>query len=152
MTTARSGASILARIVPPLALAAVAGACILFGIATAPAADPSGTAAGQAASLAAPAWITAAIALVAAAVLAGTGRATLAHRAGGLLGMSASIGAALGGLLNLVGYADSGIWWAVDPDAIRRSSATLLVVAFVALALVALEQLRPGWARRRAPA
>jgi hypothetical protein len=64
--------------------------------------------------------------------------------------MMASIGAALGGFLNLVGYANSDIWWAANPDAIRQAAAVLLLTAVVALAVVASEQLWPGW--RRTPA
>lgn len=151
MATGTSSRSILARVVPPLSLVAVAGACALFGLSTAPANDPSGIAAGQAASLAAPAWITAALALLAAAVLFfGRGDAT-AYRAGGLLGLVASIGAAMGGLLNVVGYANSNIWWAADPAAIRQTAALLLVVAIAALVIVGSEQLRPGWRRAATP-
>jgi hypothetical protein len=143
--------STLARVLPPLALVAVAVACVVFGLATAPADDPSGVAASQAAALSAPAWVTAVLALLAAAILAiGTPR-QLAYRAGGLLGLSASIGAALGGLLNLVGYASSGIWWAADPTAIRRSAAVLALTGIVAVVVVGSEQLRPGW-RRSGPA
>jgi len=149
LATTRTGGSVLARALPPLALVAVAGACVLFGLSTAPAEDPSGIAAGQAASLSLPAWITAGVALLAAAILAVGGSDTTAHRAGGLLGMCAAIGAAAGGLLNLVGYANSNIWWAADQAAIRIAAAVLLVVAVLALVLVAAEQLRPGWRPRQ---
>ncbi len=139
--------SVLARVLPPLALVAVAVACVLFGLATSPADDPSGVAAGQAAALSAPAWVTAIVALLAAASLAVGTPGQVAYRAGGLLGLSASIGAALGGLLNLVGYANSGIWWAADPTAIRRSAAVLALTGVVAIGIVGSEQLRPGWRR-----
>ena len=140
-----TGGSRWARVLPPLALVAVAGACVLFGLSTAPTDDPSGIAAGQAASLSLPAWFTAGLALMAAAVLfLGAGDNT-AHRAGGLLGLSASIGAAMGGLLNLVGYANSNIWWAANPTAIRQSAAILLAAAVIALVVVGSEQIRPGW-------
>ncbi len=145
MAAARTGGSVWARVLPPVSLVAVAGACVLFGLSTAPADDPSGIAAGQAASLALPAWFTAVLALVAAAVLFFGAGDNTAHRAGGLLGLSASVGAAMGGLLNLVGYANSNIWWAADPDAIRRSAAVLLAAAILALVIVGLEQVRPGW-------
>jgi hypothetical protein len=152
MATARTGGSIWARVLPPLSLVAVAGACVLFGLSTAPADDPSGIAAGQAASLALPAWFTAGLALLAAALLfLGAGDNT-AHRAGGLLGLSASIGAAMGGLLNLVGYANSNIWWAANPTAIRQSAAILLATAVVALFVVGAEQIRPGWRTPPPPA
>jgi hypothetical protein len=62
----------------------------------------------------------------------------------------ASIGAALGGLLNLVGYANSDIWWAANPDGIRQSAAVLLATAIVALVVVGSEQLWPGWRRATA--
>jgi preprotein translocase subunit SecE len=137
--------TLAARVIPPIALLAVAGACVLFGVSTTPTDDPTGIAAGQAASLAAPAWVTAVLAVVAAAVLVVGGTDTLAHRGGGLLGLIASIGAALGGLLNLVGYANSDIWWAADPAAIRRAAAVLLVTAIVAIVVIGSEQLRPGW-------
>jgi hypothetical protein len=145
MATARTRGSILARVLPALSLLAVAGACAGFGLSTAPVDDPSGIAAGQAASLSAPAWITAGLALLAAAILLLGATDNTSHRAGGLLGLSASIGAALGGLLNLVGYANSNIWWAADPTAIRQSAALLLVVAVLALVTVGSEQIRPGW-------
>ncbi len=148
MARAGGGASILARVLPALSLVAVAGSCALFGISTAPADDPSGVAAGQAASLAAPAWITAALALLSAAILFLGASDNTAHRAGGLLGLSASIGAALGGFLNLIGYANSNIWWAANPTAIRQSAATLLLVGIVALVVVGSEQVRPGWRRQ----
>lgn len=138
---------VAARAVPPLALLAVAGACVLFGVSTTPVDDPSGIAAGQAWSLALPAWFTAAGALLASAVLALGGSDPIVHRAGGLLGLIASIGAAFGGALNLVGYANTDIWWAADPDAIRQAAALLLVVAVVTLVVVGSEQLRPGWRR-----
>lgn len=145
MATARTGGSILARVLPPLSLVAVAGACALFGLSTSPRDDPSGIAAGQAATLAAPAWITAGLALLAAAILFLGANDNTAHRAGGLLGLSASIGAALGGFFDSIGYANSDIWWAANPTAIRQSAALLLVVALVALVIVGSEQLRPGW-------
>lgn len=138
---------VAARALPPLALLAVAGACVLFGVSTTPTDDPSGIAAGQAWSLALPAWFTAAGALLGSAVLAFGGTDPIVHRAGGLLGLIASIGAAFGGALNLIGYANTGIWWAADPDAIRRAAAVLLVVALVSLVIVGSEQLRPGWRR-----
>jgi hypothetical protein len=148
MATARTGRPILARVLPALSLIAVAGACAMFGLSTTATDDPSGIAAGQAASLAAPAWITAVMALLAAVILLlGAGDNT-AHRAGGLLGLIASVGAALGGLLNVVGYANSNIWWAANPAAIRQSAAILLLTAIVALVMVGSEQVRPGW---RAP-
>lgn len=149
MATAPTGGSVLARAPAPLALITVAGACVLFGLSTAPAEDPSGIAAGQAASLSLPAWITAGVALLAAAILVVGGSDTTVHRAGGLLGMCAAIGAAAGGLLNLVGYANSDIWWAADPAAIRTAAGVLLVVAMVGLVVVAAEQLRPGWRPRQ---
>lgn len=149
MATSGAGGSIWARVLPPLALVAVAGACALFSLSTAPADDPTGIAAGQAASLSAPAWITGGIALLAAAILFLLRADYNAYRGGGLLGMSAAIGAALGGLLNLVGYANSNIWWAANPTAIRQSAAILLVTALVALAIVASEQIRPGWRPRQ---
>ncbi len=145
--TARTGGSIWARVLPPLSLVGVAGACVLFGLSTAPAADPSGIAAGQAASLSLPAWFTAGLALLAAAILFLGHADNTAHRAGGLLGLSASVGAAMGGLLNLVGYANSTIWWAANPTAIRQSAAVLLATAILALVVVGSEQLRPGWRR-----
>ncbi len=145
MTAARTGGSRWARVLPALSLVAVAGACVLFAFATTPADDPSGIAAGQAASLSAPAWITAGLAVLAAAILFLGANDNTAHRAGGLLGLSASIGAALGGLLNLVGYANSNIWWAANPAAIRQAAAILLLAAIVALFVVGSEQVRPGW-------
>ena len=145
MATARTGRSILARVLPAVSLVAVAGACALFGLSTTATEDASGIAAGQAASLSAPAWITAVMALLAAVILLLGGGDTTAHRAGGLLGLIASIGAALGGLLNLVGYANSNIWWAANPAAIRQSAAILLATAVVALVMVGSEQVRPGW-------
>jgi hypothetical protein len=148
MATPARGGSIWARVLPPLSLVAVAGACALFGISTAPTADPSGIAAGQAATLAAPAWITAGLALLAAVILFLGHDDRTAFRAGGLLGLSASAGAVAGGFLNLVGYANSNIWWAANPTAIRQSAAILLVVAVIAIVVVGSEQVRPGW---RAP-
>jgi hypothetical protein len=149
MASNRAESSILARAVPATALGAVAAACVFFALSTAPAADPTGIAAGQAASLSLPAWITGGLALLAAAILLLAGSETTAYRAGGLLGMCAAVGAAAGGFLNLVGYANSNIWWAADPDAIRTAAGLLLVVALVALAIVAAEQLRPGWRPRQ---
>jgi hypothetical protein len=134
--------------VPAFALVAVAAACGFFVLSTKPIDDPTGLAAGQAASLALPAIFTAGLALLAAALLMLAGESQTTYRAGGLLGMSAAIGAVAGGLLNLVGYANSNIWWAEDPDAIRRSAVVLLVVSLGSLAVVAAEQLRPGWRRR----
>jgi hypothetical protein len=147
MTSSRTAGSMLARVLPALSLVAVAGACVYFATSAAAAEDPSGIAAGQSASLTAPAWMTAGLALLAAAILALGANDNTAHRAGGLLGLSASIGAALGGLLNLVGYANSSIWWAANPAAIRQSAAILLLVAIVALLVVGSEQIRPGWRR-----
>jgi hypothetical protein len=152
MSTSGTGGSTWARVLPALALVAVAGACVLFAFSTTPIEDPSGIAAGQAASLSAPAWITAGLALIAAAILLLGANDNTAHRAGGLLGLSASIGAALGGVLNLVGYANSNIWWAANPTAIRQAAAILLVAAIVALFVVGSEQVRPGWRAPRASA
>jgi len=149
MTSTQGGRSTAARVVPALALVAVAGACALFVLSTKPVDDPSGTAAGQAASLALPAIFTVGLALVAAALLFLAGDLSTTYRAGGLLGMSAAVGAAAGGLLNLVGYANSNIWWAADPAAIRTAAGVLLVVALIGLAVVAAEQLRPGWRLRQ---
>ncbi len=149
MTGRRTTGSTLAAVVPALSLVGVAAACAWFGLSTAPAVDPSGIAAGQASSLSAPAWITAVLALVAAGLLLFARGHAMAFRAGGILGMSAAIGAALGGLLNLIGYANSIIWWAADPDGIRRAAAILLVAGLVALVIVASEQLRPGWRPRQ---
>jgi hypothetical protein len=64
MASTQAGSSILARTLPAVALGAVAAASALFALSTAPAADPSGIAAGQAASLSLPAWITAGLALL----------------------------------------------------------------------------------------
>ncbi len=150
MSSPQVRSSRLARAVPAIALLALAAACAWFALSTAPAADPSGIAAGQAASLALPAWITSGLALLAAVILlVGGSDTSTAYRAGGLLGMSAAIGAAAGGLLNLVGYANTTIWWARDPGAIRTAAGALLVVSLVALAIVAAEQLRPGWRPRQ---
>jgi MFS family permease len=149
MTSTRAGRSTAARIVPALALVAVAGACALFVLSTRPVDDPSGTAAGQAASLALPAIFTAGLALLAAALLFVAGDLSPTYRAGGLLGMCSAIGAAAGGLINLIGYANTTIWWAADPAAIRTSAAVLLVVALIGLAVVASEQLRPNWRPRQ---
>jgi hypothetical protein len=149
MTSTQAGRSTAARIVPALALVAVAGACVLFVLSTKPIDDPSGTAAGQAATLALPAIFTTGLALVAAALLFVAGDLSMTYRAGGLLGMCSAIGAAAGGFINLVGAANTTIWWAADPAAIRTSSAVLLVVALVALAIVASEQLRPNWRPRQ---
>ena len=63
MTSTQAGRSTVARVVPALALVAVAGACALFVLSTKPIDDPSGTAAGQAASLALPAIFTAGLAV-----------------------------------------------------------------------------------------
>jgi hypothetical protein len=147
MATPRRGGSVWARVLPPLSLVAVAGACALFGLSTAPADDPSGIAASQAATFAAPAWITAVLALLAAVVLVVGANDVTAHRAGGLLGLIAAIGAALGGFFDWLGYANTDIWWAANPTAIRQAAALLLVTAIVALVLVGSEQLRPGWRR-----
>ena len=147
MVTTSTGRSIAARVVPPLALVAVAGACVLFASSATPAAEGAASAEAQTTFLTAPAWFTAGFALLAAALLALAGSDSLTHRAGGLLGMMASIGAALGGFLNVVGYANSDIWWAANPDAIRRSAAILFVTALVALVVVASEQVWPGWRR-----
>jgi hypothetical protein len=148
MATTSTGRSMAARVVPPLALVAVAAACALFALSATPAEDgAAGAAAAQTTFLTAPAWFTAGFAILAAVILALSGPADVIYRAGGLLGLMASIGAALGGLLNLVGYANSDIWWAGDPDAIRRSAAILLATAIVALVVVGSEQLYPGWRR-----
>jgi hypothetical protein len=149
MTSTQAGRSTAARIVPALALVAVTGACLLFVLSTKPIDDPSGTAAGQAASLALPAIFTAGLAAIAAALLFVAGDLSPTYRAGGLLGMCSAIGAAAGGFINLVGYANTTIWWAADPAAIRTSAVVLLVVALVALAVVASEQLRPNWRSRQ---
>ena len=69
MTSTQAGRSTAARIVPALALVAIAGACALFVLSTKPVDDPSGTAAGQAASLALPAIFTAGLAAIAALLL-----------------------------------------------------------------------------------
>jgi len=148
MASNRAESSILARAVPATALGAIAAACVFFALSTAPAADPTGIAAGQAASLSVPAWITGGLALLAAGILLLAGDNQTAYRAGGLLGMCAAFGAVAGGFLNLIGYANSNIWWATDPAAIRTAAAVLLVVALIGLVVVAAEQLRPGW---RAP-
>lgn len=142
-----TGRSIVARIVPAVALVAVAAACALFALSATPAEDGTASAAAQTTFLTAPAWFTAGFAILAAVILALSGSPDIVYRAGGLLGMMASIGAALGGFLNLVGYANSDIWWAANPDAIRQAAAVLLVTAVVALAVVASEQLWPGWRR-----
>ena len=149
MTSTQAGRSTMARVVPALALVAVAGACALFVLSTKPVDDPSGTAAGQAASLALPAIFTAGLAAIAAVLLFLAGDLSTTYRAGGLLGMCAAIGAAAGGFINLVGYANTTIWWAADSAAIRTSAAVLLVVALVGLAIVASEQLRPNWRSRQ---
>jgi len=150
MASPQAGSSTRARAVPAFALVAVAAACGFFVLSTKPIDDPTGLAAGQAASLALPAIFTAGLALIAAALLLVAGDNQTTYRAGGLLGMCAAIGAVAGGLLNLAGYANSNIWWAEDPDAIRRAAVVLLVVSLVGLAVVAAEQLRPGWRRRDA--
>jgi len=149
MTSTQARGSRLARTLPAVALVAVAAACVFFALSTAPAVDSTGIAAGQAASLSLPAWITAGLALLAAAILLLAGSESTAYRAGGLLGMCAAVGAAAGGFLNLIGYANSNIWWAADPAAIRTAAGVLLVVALAALAIVASEQLRPGWRPRQ---
>ena len=149
MASTQAGHSTLARAVPAIALGAVAGACVFFVVSTKPVDDPTGIAAGQAASLALPAIFTAGLALLAAAILLLAGDNQTAYRAGGLLGMCAAFGAIAGGLLNLIGYANSNIWWAADPAAIRTAAAVLLVVALIGLAVVAAEQLRPGWRPRQ---
>ncbi len=149
MASTPAGHSILARAVPAIALVAVAGACVFFVLSTRPAADSTGIAAGQAASLALPAIFTAGLALLAAALLLIRGGDSTVHRAGGLLGMCAAFGAVAGGFLNLIGYANSNIWWAADPAAIRTAAAVLLVVALIGLTVVAAEQLRPGWRPRQ---
>jgi hypothetical protein len=147
MATASSGRSIAARFVPPLALVAVAVACVLFAMSATPSAEGASTSAGANVFLTAPAWFTAGFAVLAALILVIAGSDSFVHRAGGLLGLMASIGAALGGFLNLVGYANSDIWWAADPDAIRGSAAVLLVTAIVAIVVVGSEQAWPGWRR-----
>lgn len=150
MATMSSGRSIAARVVPSLTLVAVAAACLLFATSATPAEDGTTAAAAQTSFLTAPALFTAGFAILAAAILALVRSADVIYRAGGLLGLMASIGAALGGFLNLVGYANSDIWWAANPDAIRQSAAVLLATALVALVVVGSEQLWPGW--RRGPA
>ena len=149
MATASGGRSIAARVVPAIALAGVAAACALFALSATPAAEGAAAAAAQTTFLTAPAWITAGFALLAAAILAWSSSADVVYRAGGLLGMMASIGAALGGLLNFVGYANSDIWWAANPDAIRQAGGILLCAGIVALVVVASEQVWPGWRRPR---
>lgn len=149
MASTQAGSSTLARAVPAIALVAVAGVCVFFALSTKPADDPTGIAAGQAASLSLPAWVTAGLALLAAGILLLAGNNSTAYRGGGLLGMCAAIGAAAGGFLNLIGYAHSNIWWAADPTAIRTAAGVLLVVALIGLAVVAAEQLRPGWRPRQ---
>ena len=145
MASPQSGSSTKARAVPAFALVAVAAACGFFVLSTKPIDDPTGIATGQAASLALPAIFTAVLALVAAGILFFAGDNQTAYRAGGLLGMCAAFGAVAGGFLNLVGYANSNIWWAADPGAIRTAAAVLFVVALIGLVVVAAEQLRPGW-------
>ena len=140
---------ILARTVPAIALVAVAAACVFFVRSAAPAADSTGIAAGTSAFIAIPAWFTAGLSLLAAVILVPWGSDTTVHRAGGLLGMCAAIGAAAGGFLNMIGYANSNIWWAADPAAMGTAAGVLLVVALVGLAVVAAEQLRPGWRPRQ---
>jgi hypothetical protein len=149
MTSTQAGRSTAARVVPALALVAVTSACLLFVLSTKPVEDPSGTAAGQAATLALPAIFTAGLAAIAALLLFLAADLSTTYRAGGLLGMCAAIGAAAGGFINLVGYANTTIWWAADPAAIRTSATVLLVVALVGLAVVASEQLRPNWRPRQ---
>ena len=146
MASTQAESSILARTPLVVALLAFAAACVFFALSTAPAADPTGIAAGQAASLSLPAWITAGLALLGAVILLLLlvlllgGSETTACRAGGLLGMSAAVGAAAGGLLNLIGYASSNIWWAADPAAMRTAAGVPLVVALVGLAAVASDK------------
>lgn len=147
MDTASSGRSVAARFVPPAALVAVAAACVLFAMSAVPSTEAAAANAGENVFLTAPAWFTAAFAVLAALLLVIAGTDSFVHRAGGLLGLMASIGAALGGLLNLVGYANSDIWWAANPDAIRSSAAVLLITAIVAIVVVGSEQARPGWRR-----
>jgi hypothetical protein len=149
MTSTQAGRSTVARVVPALSLVAVAGACALFVLSTKPIDDPTGTSAGQAASLALPAIFTAGLAVIAAALLFVAGDLSMTYRAGGLLGMCSAIGAAAGGFINLIGYANSNIWWAADPAAIRTAATLLLIVALVGLAVVASEQLRPNWRPRQ---
>jgi len=151
MTSTQAGRSTVARVVPALSLVAVAGACALFVLSTKPIDDPTGTAAGQAAGLALPAIFTAGLAVIAAVLLFVAGDLSMTYRAGGLLGMCSAFGAAAGGFINLIGYANSNIWWAADPAAIRTAATLLLVVALVCLAIVASEQLRPNWRRRKGP-
>jgi hypothetical protein len=147
MATTSGDRSIAARVVPSLALVGVAAACLFFASSATPAADGATAASAQTSFLTAPALFTAGFAVLAAVILVLVRSADAVFRAGGLLGMMASIGAALGGFLNLVGYANSDIWWAANPDAIRQAAAILLVTAVVALAVVASEQVWPGWRR-----
>ncbi len=147
MATTSSGRSITARVVPSIALVGVAAACAIFALSATPAEEGAASAAAQTTFLTAPAWFTAGFAVLAAVTLAVSASPDIIYRAGGLLGLMASIGAALGGLLNFVGYANSDIWWAADPDAIRRSAAILLVTAVISLLVVGSEQLWPGWRR-----
>ena len=149
MESTQAGHSTLARAVPAIALVALAGACVLFVLSTKPIDDSTGTATGQAAGLALPAIFTAGLALLAAAVLLLAGGNQTAYRAGGLLGMCAAFGAIAGILLNLIVYANTEIWWAADPAAIRTAGAVLVVVAFISLVVVAAEQLRPNWRPRQ---
>jgi preprotein translocase subunit SecE len=150
MATTPGRRSITARVVPSLTLVGVAAACLFFAASATPTEEGATAAAAQTSFLTAPALFTAAFAVLAAVILVAVRSADAIFRAGGLLGMMASIGAALGGFLNLVGYANSDIWWAANPDAIRQAAAVLLLTAVVALAVVASEQLWPGW--RRTPA
>lgn len=150
MGTTPGGRSIAARAVPAIALVGVAAACALFALSATPADDGTASAAAQTTFLTAPAWFTAGFALLAAAILALSSSPDVVYRAGGLLGLMASVGAALGGFLNLVGYANSDIWWAANPDAIRQAAAVLLATAIVALLVVGSEQLWPGWRRASA--
>lgn len=148
MTPPRARVGLLARTLPALSLLVVAIACVVFARSTAPTADSSGIAASNAAGTNFPAWVTAVLAVVAAGVLAAGRPANLVHRTGGIFGMSAAAGAAFGGMLNLVGTLGSPIWWASDPTAIRLAAGLLVVVGLGALAVVASEQIWPGWQPR----
>jgi hypothetical protein len=150
MAATPGGRSIVARVMPAIALVGVAAACALFALSATPAEEGAASAAAQTTFLTAPAWFTAGFALLAAAILALSSSADVVYRAGGLLGLMASVGAALGGFLNLVGYANSDIWWAADPDAIRQAAAVLLTTAVFALVVVGSEQAWPGWRRTSA--
>ncbi len=149
MASPQARRSILARTLPAIALVAVAAACVFFALSTAPAPDSTGIATGDAAFIALPAWFTAGLALLAAAALFLGHENMTVYRGGGLLGMCAAVGAAAGGFLNLIGYSNSNVWWAADPGALRTAAGILLVVALLGLAVVAAEQLRPGWRPRQ---